>query len=1056
MSEIFSFNNVMVSNADRVKNGPVTGSRSITIIASNMGSVTYTGAGRGGHTGCEATEWESETSVRCQAGLGARGSGQVSLTAGGQGGAGSRSEAVSWDGPGVYTLSLGEDRRARFDRYLLSFSGLSYLEANLSSLDTVLFTLTLPSSNDYVALIGGQEYVAFTCVNSSYGLYLLRLTARGLFGTSVGDHEAGAEVIYYAWKTVGQGNRAGTGSTSMTVYGGAMGVGVHGGRAGRAHGGASYDGGWASGAGRANGAGTGSTSMTVYGGAMGLGTYTGAGRGGHTGCEATEWESETSVRCQAGLGARGSGQVSLTAGGQGGAGSRSEAVSWDGPGVYTLSLGEDRRARFDRCNETGADSSCFLMDTIDRLTTSISSSLSTNLSRLSFVMSVRQMPPSTAYVALIGGQEYVAFTCVNSSYSPYLLRLTARGLFGTSVGDHEAGAEVIYYAWKTVGQGNRAGTGSTSMTVYGGAMGLGTYTGAGRGGHTGGSGTEGASYDGGWASGAGRANGAGTGSTSMTVYGGGMGLGTYTGAGRGGHTGCEATEWESETSVTPDVKVHYGRQYRQLNVKFHTALALNFVLLSLLVPLLAALLNFYHMNLPWYGVCNRCTATLLYGLSIPRVDAPVELSITGNSNSLSCVDDLEWRDSNGFGCQNYTENAVALARLYQCGFNGGIITADSGTITDGQDSLVSPGPRQVCCACRGSHYVFECAQGYMQTGYYQGGEAVCEDINECALGPACNLYKQWDPLTLTYENRRGQCENTIGSYICTCPAAASVCSDIAIKSAGSWALVEEALDGTTIYVSPGLYEGVCGSWFSRNITIVGIDGAANTVIDCNLQSSFATIHHATVTLQGLTIRNGSNASEAGCLFASHSSVTLIDVVLERCSISSSSALSMMSSSLAMIGVTLDSSQDSYIADLRLENSYASMQSSRWKAGLYNLAFYLVQSELNLSNFSVQNETFTTPVAMLINSSTIWSDSAIVVFDNSANVTEWCTSITDQQVCAMFACCSWDGYCGPSGNGVPCSDCTSSNLCTKTTGSACKVMGFTFDNNLLDSQCVWKY
>ena len=46
-----------------------------------------------------------------------------------------------------------------------------------------------------------------------------------------------------------------------------------------------------------NRAGTGSASVTVHGASMGLVTYTGRAREGHTGCEATEWESETSVRC---------------------------------------------------------------------------------------------------------------------------------------------------------------------------------------------------------------------------------------------------------------------------------------------------------------------------------------------------------------------------------------------------------------------------------------------------------------------------------------------------------------------------------------------------------------------------------------------------------------------------------------------------------------------------------------------------------------------------------------------------------------------------------------
>ena len=51
-----------------------------------MGLVTYTGRAREGHTGCEATEWESETSVRCMVTHGARGTRRLVMTVGEQGG----------------------------------------------------------------------------------------------------------------------------------------------------------------------------------------------------------------------------------------------------------------------------------------------------------------------------------------------------------------------------------------------------------------------------------------------------------------------------------------------------------------------------------------------------------------------------------------------------------------------------------------------------------------------------------------------------------------------------------------------------------------------------------------------------------------------------------------------------------------------------------------------------------------------------------------------------------------------------------------------------------
>ena len=148
-------------------------------------------------------------------------------------------------------------------------------------------------------------------------------------------------------------NRAGTGSASVTVHGsgwgwwrsrrwaggadGMRGDGVGVGDVGAVPGGAwgtghaaGGDDGW--GAGReheqamslwtlgaerdatVNRAGTGSASVTVHGSGLGLVAFTALGRVGQTGCEGTEWESETSVRCLVGHGARGTRRVVMTAG----------------------------------------------------------------------------------------------------------------------------------------------------------------------------------------------------------------------------------------------------------------------------------------------------------------------------------------------------------------------------------------------------------------------------------------------------------------------------------------------------------------------------------------------------------------------------------------------------------------------------------------------------------------------------------------------------------------------------------------------------------------------
>ena len=64
-----------------------------------------------------------------------------------------------------------------------------------------------------------------------------------------------------------------------------------------------------------NRGGTGSGSVTVHGAGMGLvSVYTGRAREGQTGCEATEWVSDTSMRCRVGQGVSGTRRVVMTAG----------------------------------------------------------------------------------------------------------------------------------------------------------------------------------------------------------------------------------------------------------------------------------------------------------------------------------------------------------------------------------------------------------------------------------------------------------------------------------------------------------------------------------------------------------------------------------------------------------------------------------------------------------------------------------------------------------------------------------------------------------------------
>ena len=174
MSQAFSADDGSLSVVSQ-SNVAGTGLASVTVHGAGLGVAAFTAMGRGGQTGCEGTEWESETSVRCMTGHGSRGTRRIVMTAGERGGTG----------------SIGV------------------------SMDAVAMSMTR----------------------------------------------------------------------------------------------------------RSNSAATGSASVTVHGAGLGLVVITVMARGGQTGCEGTEWESETSVRCMLAQGARGSRHIVMTAGEQGGSAS---------------------------------------------------------------------------------------------------------------------------------------------------------------------------------------------------------------------------------------------------------------------------------------------------------------------------------------------------------------------------------------------------------------------------------------------------------------------------------------------------------------------------------------------------------------------------------------------------------------------------------------------------------------------------------------------------------------------------------------------------------------
>ena len=86
-----------------------------------------------------------------------------------------------------------------------------------------------------------------------------------------------------------------------------------------------------------NRAAAGSAGVTLHGSSFGLGGYSGRVRVGLSGCEASEWVSDSAVKCRVSSGVRGTRGVSVTVGER--VGSVSEAYSFDAATLSVLRVG---------------------------------------------------------------------------------------------------------------------------------------------------------------------------------------------------------------------------------------------------------------------------------------------------------------------------------------------------------------------------------------------------------------------------------------------------------------------------------------------------------------------------------------------------------------------------------------------------------------------------------------------------------------------------------------------------------------------------------------------
>ena len=573
---------LLVATARVLWNRPASGSMSLTMRGSHFGAVSWTTAVRVGPSGCESTEWTSDTLVRCRGGQAVGGSLRASVSAG------------TATGSATEGLSAMEGSLSSSQRQNMGASG--------------SVSVTIYGSGFELGVESGSARMSWSSCESSRwvsdtslqcrtgrqdgGSQRAAVTMGGQQGSATESVSADRTSLSAVWRH----NVVSTGSGSVTVYGSGLGlswqtvgagVGVSGSeasvwesesgvrcRASAGTGGSrtvyttvnlmhgsmttavSSDGLVMSVAARANVGSTGSLSVTLLGAGLTPRSYTVVGRlGGPSGCEASLWGSDTSMIVRGGGGSGRSGRALITAGQR--VGSMSVATSYGTQGL------------------SGA----------------LASNVAGSTGSVSVTVHGARMgvwdPTSTLRSGRSSceGSEWVSDSTVRCR-TGQMVRGTRRTSVtsGTTIGSVTEGVSVGTMAASTVRVSNVAGsTGSGSITVIGSNVGVSTYTARVVGGESGceastwvssssvacrvsssgrssrrvsatagevsGSVTAGLSVSAGAMSSIRASNAAASGSVVVTVQGAGMALSAVCGAAGMGWTGCEATWWESDTSM---------------------------------------------------------------------------------------------------------------------------------------------------------------------------------------------------------------------------------------------------------------------------------------------------------------------------------------------------------------------------------------------------------------------------------------------------------------------------------------------------------------------------
>lgn len=257
ISEAWSLDYVGLS-VTRIGNRAGTGSAFVTVHGTGLGLVSTTVRAREGRTECESSMWESETSVACRVEQGVRGTRRVTMTAGMRGG--SVTQGFSVD-----TIHLSVVRRSN-----RAGTGSGSVTVHGLGMGVMRYSSRGRQGHTQCEATDWESETSVRC-RLGHGAGLSRRLM-----ITVGERSGSLSQM---WSTD---------VTGLSIVR------------------------------RSNRAGTGASLVTLHGTSLGSAHYTAKARGGHTGCEGTDWESETSVRCRAGHGLGGTRRLAMTVGGRGG------------------------------------------------------------------------------------------------------------------------------------------------------------------------------------------------------------------------------------------------------------------------------------------------------------------------------------------------------------------------------------------------------------------------------------------------------------------------------------------------------------------------------------------------------------------------------------------------------------------------------------------------------------------------------------------------------------------------------------------------------------------